>query len=181
MCRSHTPPAASEGDLERVAYLVEKCGLDVNSLDENSYSTLHAATSYSHSDLLRYLIEKGGNVSIVDDDNETPLFVAEDAEIARLLVDHGADPSHRNAEGLTPLEKLIQDDEYEDVQEYLKTVGPAPASAPNDNNDTATLEETETGREIAQIMEQAQRDGTDPEERLRELVTHSLMGQQQQR
>ncbi|TIA73818.1 hypothetical protein E3P92_03594 [Wallemia ichthyophaga] len=170
--------SASEGDMERVAYLVEKCGLDVNTLDENSYSTLHAATSYSHSDLLRYLIEKGGNVNIVDDDHETPLFVAEDEDVARLLVEHGADASHRNAEGLTPLEKLIQDDEHEEVQEYLKSVGPAPVSMPNTNDNTA-LEDTETGREIAEIMEQAQRDGTDPDERLRELVTRNLMGQQQ--
>ncbi|TIA88768.1 hypothetical protein E3P99_02405 [Wallemia hederae] len=170
--------SSSEGDLDRVQYLVERCGVDVNALDENSYSTLHAAASYSHPELLRYLIQKGGNVNIVDDDNETPLFVAEDADIARLLVEHGADAAHRNSQGQTALERLIEDDEHEEVQEYLRVVGPAPAEVSADNNDSTALEETETGRQIAEIMEQAQRDGTDPEERLRELVTRSLMGQQ---
>ncbi len=38
--------------------------MDVNAQDENGYSCLHAAASYGHLDLLRYLVQRGGNVNI---------------------------------------------------------------------------------------------------------------------
>lgn len=43
----------------------------------------------------------GGDVNILDDDNETPLFVVESIEVAKWLVDHGADIKRRNNEHLT--------------------------------------------------------------------------------
>ncbi|TIC08709.1 ankyrin [Wallemia mellicola] len=171
--------AASEGNNERVQHLVEKCGVDVNSLDENSYSPIHAAVSYSHFELLDYLLSKGGDVNLLDDDGESPLFVVEDVEMAKHIVEkYHADTHLRNNDGITPLEKLIDEDEHEEVQEYLKTVSPEPS------NNTANIsgddfENTETGRQVAEIMRQAEQDGVDPEERLRELVTQSLLGQQE--
>ena len=43
---------------------LEEGGMDVNAQDENGYSCLHAAASYGHLDLLRYLVQRGGNVNI---------------------------------------------------------------------------------------------------------------------
>lgn len=51
--------------------------------------------------MLRLLVERGGDVNITDDDGETPLFVVESVNLARLLIELGANPRHTSAEGLT--------------------------------------------------------------------------------
>jgi uncharacterized protein len=43
----------------------------------------------------------GGNVNVTDEDGDTPLYTIENIETARFLLDHGADPTWRNQEGLT--------------------------------------------------------------------------------
>lgn len=42
----------------------------------------------------------GGNVNVVDEDGETPLYTVENIETAQFLVNNGADPAWRNHEGL---------------------------------------------------------------------------------
>lgn len=110
--------AASEGDAARVAELVESgqstappaarappdptpAGLSPSIPDENTYTPLHAAASYSHTDILRYLVSKGGDINTVDGDGETPLFLVETAETARVVVELGGDPRWKNVEGMT--------------------------------------------------------------------------------
>lgn len=70
-------------------------------LDENSYSPLHAAASWGHADLLRYLVERGGDINLTDSDRETPLYVVENVAMAKLVVELGGDPRWTNEEGLT--------------------------------------------------------------------------------
>ena len=43
----------------------------------------------------------GGDVNITDSDGDTPLYVVENVETARWLVEHGAIVNRRNSEGLT--------------------------------------------------------------------------------
>jgi ankyrin repeat protein len=43
----------------------------------------------------------GGNVNVTDEDGDTPLYTIENIETAQFLLDHGADPTWRNHEGLT--------------------------------------------------------------------------------
>jgi ankyrin repeat protein len=62
---------------------------------------MHAAASYSHLDLLAYLVSVGGDVNLGDDDGDTPLFTCESVAAAQWLVAHGADAGVRNEEGLT--------------------------------------------------------------------------------
>lgn len=38
-------------------------------------------------------------MNVADEDGETPLFVVETIEVARYLVEHGADVDHRNNDG----------------------------------------------------------------------------------
>lgn len=64
-------------------------------------TALHAAASWSSPDILRLLVERGGNINITDEDEETPLFVVESVDMAKLVLELGGDPSHRNAEGNT--------------------------------------------------------------------------------
>jgi ankyrin repeat protein len=61
----------------------------------------HAAASYGHLELLEYLIEKGGDINITDEDGDTPLFTVESVETARWMVDHGANYDIKNNEGQT--------------------------------------------------------------------------------
>lgn len=43
---------------------LDEGGMDVNAQDENGYSCMHAAASYGHTELLQYLVQRGGNVNI---------------------------------------------------------------------------------------------------------------------
>ncbi|EJD49733.1 ankyrin [Auricularia subglabra TFB-10046 SS5] len=123
--------AASDGDLAAVTAFVDS-GVSPNAHDPNSYTPMHAAASYGHTDILEYLIQKGacGNVNITDDDGDTPLFTVESVELAQWLVAHGADHRHRNAEGLRPADHLAED--FPVVANYLLSLeGPnAPPLAP---------------------------------------------------
>jgi ankyrin repeat protein len=87
-------------------YLLETTDLTPTSPDPNSYTPLHAAASYSHLDLLAYLLgtpqalARPNAINVCDADGDTPLFTAESVETARWLVEHGADVEWRNEEGL---------------------------------------------------------------------------------
>lgn len=43
----------------------------------------------------------GGNVDIMDEDGDTPLYTVENVDTARWLVEHGARVDHRNNEGIS--------------------------------------------------------------------------------
>lgn len=66
--------------------------------DAHGYSLVHAASSYGHASLLKTLVnEYHVDVNIQDEDGETPLFAAENVEIARTLVEElHADVNARN-------------------------------------------------------------------------------------
>jgi ankyrin repeat protein len=62
--------AAGEGDLDRVKHLIEVEGTSPNAKDQNGYTAIHAAVSWAHPTLLRYLLSKGGDINIKDSDGE---------------------------------------------------------------------------------------------------------------
>ncbi|CAO1628480.1 unnamed protein product [Jaminaea pallidilutea] len=124
--------AASEGNLAVVEEL-----LDTNehllptSPDENTYTPLHAAASYSHNELLRFLLnhpkakayessQGEAAVHVTDSDGDTPLHVAEDIETATILIDEfGADPSRKNDEGRTPA-YMMWDSGWNETSDWLR-------------------------------------------------------------
>jgi uncharacterized protein len=79
----------------------------------------HAAASYGHIPVLEYLVSKGGDVNVTDEDGDTPLYTVETTDIARWLIDHGAKTDIRNAEGLTPAEHL--DEDFPEIATYLRS------------------------------------------------------------
>ncbi|OCF54146.1 hypothetical protein L486_08342 [Kwoniella mangroviensis CBS 10435] len=178
--------AASDGDLERVQYLIENEGFTPNDKDANSYTPMHAAASYAHLELLNYLLSKGGNINIPDDDGETPLFVVETLEAARFLVENGAEVGWKNEDGLTAIDQLQED--HPEIASYLLTQLPAdqqPAVAAVGGDQEVIGEsgisqlalENFTSEQSDQLMQEAQRimeqcaeTGEDPDEKLRELV-----------
>ncbi|WVQ71642.1 hypothetical protein IAR50_001182 [Cryptococcus sp. DSM 104548] len=178
--------AASDGDLERVQYLIENESCTPNDKDPNSYTPMHAAASYAHIPLLTYLLTSGGNPNITDDDNETPLFVVESLEVAQFLVANGADPAWKNAEGLTAGEQLEED--APEVATYLNGLTGLGGQADDDAEvgntsgdisqlavDNFTATQTSALLEEAQrIMEQCAAEGVEPDERLREVVERAV-------
>ncbi|TDH68472.1 hypothetical protein CCR75_001426 [Bremia lactucae] len=133
--------AASDGDIESVrAFLAD--GGDINAKDENGYTPLQAAVSYSHMELVKLLLANGADVKlgeftiplfkmfsceftlVVAGDNEmdTPLHRSETVECATVLLDHGADMNARNLEGQTPYDVAIED-EHEELQALYKSLG----------------------------------------------------------
>ncbi|OWZ05549.1 hypothetical protein PHMEG_00022343 [Phytophthora megakarya] len=113
--------AAGDGDLESVkAFLVG--GGDVNTKDENGYTPLQAAVSYSHMDLVVFLLASGADVKLGDDDMDTPLHRCESVECAKLLLERGADLNARNSEGQTPYDVAIEDD-HEQLKMLYENLG----------------------------------------------------------
>ena len=62
--------------------------------------TSAAAVSYGHVALARFLLERGADPNIRDNDDDTPLHVCETVECAELLLDAGAQLDARNSDGL---------------------------------------------------------------------------------
>lgn len=91
--------------------------------DAHGYSLLHAAVSYNQPAVLRDLLQTyHANVNALDEDGETPLFAAENAQLARSLVEeYGADWGLRNAEGKTAEERIAEEEGADhEVVVYLR-------------------------------------------------------------
>ena len=90
--------------------------------DAHGYSLLHAAVSYGQIELLRTLvIQHSVDPNLKDEDGETALFAAENPEVAKALLDLGADASRRNDESLTAEEKIEEEGDFPLVAAFLRT------------------------------------------------------------
>ncbi|KAJ9477758.1 Ankyrin repeat-containing protein [Pseudozyma hubeiensis] len=173
--------AAGEGDLERVKECVDVLGISPTAADEFTYTPLHAAASYGHLDILRYLLSHpsapADAVNTTDSDLDTPLFVCETIEAARCLIEefHG-DAKHRNADGLTAAQQAMEN-EHEELAQYI--AGVTGESLQDDDEDAeeeqqeATVEEDENGvpRQSQSLTAEQQ---TEQDERL-DAQTDQLM------
>lgn len=168
-------------------------GESPNAFDANSYSPMHAAASYAHLPLLEYLASVGGDVNLADEDGDTPLYVVESLPAAQWLVEHGANAFHKNNEGKSAAETLHEDSP--EVAEYLRGITGEAAPAPAEGEGMEGVEEggeapegvsnqavdayasQQTNDLLArtkEIMEQAERDGTNPDDRIREVVEQAV-------
>ena len=80
-------------------------GRDPNIPDEWRTS-LHAASSAGHLELVESLLEFGADVNKRNEDHSTPLFYASEAgrfKVAEFLIEHGADVNSLDWTGWTPL------------------------------------------------------------------------------
>ena len=57
-------------------YLVEELGADVNARDHNGYTAMHHAAARGDDELIRYLVEKGGDVTVVSRRGQTTVDMA---------------------------------------------------------------------------------------------------------
>ncbi|KAL7308467.1 hypothetical protein PS15m_011667 [Mucor circinelloides] len=112
--------AAGDGQIDRVRELLES-GVAVDGHDQFGYTAMHAAVSYNQIEMVKLLIEKGANVNIEDFEKDTPLYVAENVEMAQLLLDNGADPKHINEDGITPALTALEEG-WEEVAQFLANI-----------------------------------------------------------
>jgi len=64
------------GWIPAVKYLVEELGADVNARDHNGYTAMHHAAARGDDDLIRYLVEQGGDVMVVGRRGQTTVDMA---------------------------------------------------------------------------------------------------------
>ncbi|KAI5640062.1 ankyrin repeats (3 copies) domain-containing protein [Phthorimaea operculella] len=110
-------------------------GCDVNATDDCGYSALHLSAEHGYVELVKLLLESGAAVDYREDTGEEfprttlcdePLRLAirnKHYEVARLLLEHGADPNKRYFFGAEI--NLVSDPEY---LELLLTFGANPDS-----------------------------------------------------
>ena len=116
--------AASDGNLEIVRILIDSGAHRADEPDENGYTCLHAAASYGHHDMLKYLLAQVAiDVNCKDEDGDSPLHYCEDVATATILLQHGADPSAPNSNGQTPAD-LAAEEERDEVAQFLNGVDP---------------------------------------------------------
>ena len=65
-----------DGWLTAVKYLVEEHGADVNARDHNGYNPVHHAAARGDTELIRYLVEKGADVTAVSRRGQTTADMA---------------------------------------------------------------------------------------------------------
>ena len=95
---------AAEGDLIGIEEVVGKDPSLVLSSDKDGMTCLHWASDRGHSEMVRFLVEKGSAVNAQDHCGNTALHIAVMAgqkEVVRLLLDAKADITLMNAEGET--------------------------------------------------------------------------------
>ena len=144
--------AASDGDLETVRRCIEN-GMAPHTPDAQGYTCLHAAASYGHHDLLRFLIARPGvNLNCGDEDGDTPLHVVEDVESCRMLLAAGADASVRNGDGLSPAGNA-RGEGRDAIADLLTQAHPAAAAADDASVIASRREAAADGDEAMEKLE----------------------------
>ena len=96
--------AVRSGETARVSELAE--GFDLSEVDGNGRTVLYEAIIKGHTELARFLIERGANVNHMDKNCQTPLHFAamyKRLDIARMILEHGGDLSLADKQGNQPL------------------------------------------------------------------------------
>ena len=93
--------ASSYGYMDIVRILVEH-GADTTTRSDDGQTPLHVAASYGNLEISRILVEHGAaDVTARDLKGRTPLHAAASVQVARFLVEHGADAMAQEGNGWT--------------------------------------------------------------------------------
>jgi len=121
--------ASSCGGAENVRTLVQY-GADVNAIDDDDNTSLislvcSGADTDMVKDAMKVLLGAGANIDVQDMDKDCALRKAifrEDAELVAFLLEHGADTSIKDGEGLTALEAATKEAEESGRFEVLDVI-----------------------------------------------------------
>ncbi|HUL04944.1 MAG TPA: ankyrin repeat domain-containing protein [Candidatus Acidoferrum sp.] len=122
--------AARGGLAERVRLLLDQ-GSEVDLRDDLGRTPLHWAVMGGRAETVRLLLERGAAVDARDKRSYTPLALIQDsADVARLLIEHGADPN-ASLEGWTVLLYLAMFQPPEVLEPLIEAGGDLHAKAPD--------------------------------------------------
>ena len=90
-------------------------GIDLNTINEDGSTPLHRAIEgdwnterkTENLEIIRLLIDKGADVNVKDDNENTPLHLSTNRKISELLIGQGADVNAKDYSGGTPLHSII--------------------------------------------------------------------------
>ena len=106
-------------DLEQLnAALFDQGLIVLDYLDQLTISSLHVAIQRRAPNLARFLLQKGANPNLRDDNGDTPLYVAvenETKEMVKLLLNWGADTERVDILGETPVQIASSRGENESI------------------------------------------------------------------
>ena len=91
--------AENRNALPIIRTLVEDHGFDLNSKDGNGATALLYAVKAGNPEVVKYLIENGADVQVIDKDGRNALFWGRSPEIVRYLIRCGVPVSHRDNKG----------------------------------------------------------------------------------
>lgn len=179
--------AAADNQADVVKAHLDSGNFTPDSKDPNGYTAIHAAASYGHIDLLKLLIQSGGNINIQDNEGDTPLHHVEDLKTATVMVEElGADYKKKNSEGQTAAEYIEEDGDFPELAQYLRSLvhdqphGSVLADLPSPGNVdghqiryTMTEDHEDMSDERRKQLEEIA-NSENPEEALRELVTAAV-------
>ena len=102
--------SASRNHVNVADYLINN-GADFNTVTPNERSTLYVACNLGHLVLVQLLLSRGADPNLIDGRGELPLRAALFyPEIAKALLEAGADPNQRFATGNTALLNVVRSD-----------------------------------------------------------------------
>ncbi len=116
--------AASDGDLPLLQKSLARLQLPVTTADDNGYTLLQAAASYSQLPVMDWLLSTSRQqtpdqttvlVSAVDQEGDSALHYASTVDAVKRLIDAGIDVHHKNQAGKTALEH--KQEELENLME----------------------------------------------------------------
>lgn len=88
--------------------------------DANAEPILGHAVSRGYREMVDLLLLHKADVNLPDELGRTPIFVADDAMLAKILLKNGANINHADKNGFTPLTTAIQDDNLNMVRFFIK-------------------------------------------------------------
>ena len=107
-----------EGDLEYISKSYNKNPKIIEIKDDRGLPLPHLASEHGRANILEFFLDEGFSAGLTDEEGLSPLFLAKTAEIADLLLRHGANVNARDSQGNTPLHFSVMNGNI-DVTQYL--------------------------------------------------------------
>jgi quinoprotein dehydrogenase-associated probable ABC transporter substrate-binding protein len=115
--------AVLAGAVDRIKFLVEKKGADINAHDAQGYAPMHTAARNRRPDLVALLVDLGADIDAPDSDGMTPLLhsaMRNHVPTVKKLLEHGADIEKPGPQGYPPLALSIAEAKFEAAKALME-------------------------------------------------------------